>query len=257
MLKIDNESFDPYFILGVSEDDNVEHINKIFRRKAKLLHPDKMNEIDKKNKHKVIQRNKHFKILIDCYEYIMQKNTPFLGNVSHTNDLTTQIYGDSDFVLNDFNKKFEKIRLTEHINEKEIGKDQEPIGYNVNRMSNINEYKNCPEQHKIFTQFNHTDFNKAFEYTKDNIEETPFDLAAENSALIIVGNGNTNNAYADFSTLLNAPKNPTSIPIIPRTFKLKKDESIFKSKDEMSGELERRNKTYLEMEKINKSYTYN
>ena len=136
MLDIDGESFDPYFILGVSEDDTTEHINKIFRRKAKLLHPDKMNEIDKQNKQKVFQRNKHFKILIECYEYIMKKNTSFLGN----NDFALQSYDNSEFVLEDFNKKFEKIRSTEHT-------EEEP-GYNVNRMTNINEYKDMPDDPK-------------------------------------------------------------------------------------------------------------
>ena len=51
VITINNKQYDPYFILGVTKDDTIDFISKIFRKKVKKYHPDKY--IDQKKKRKV------------------------------------------------------------------------------------------------------------------------------------------------------------------------------------------------------------
>ena len=47
-IVIEGERIDPYFILGVTENDDELQIDKAFRQKIKFLHPDKQLHENKK-----------------------------------------------------------------------------------------------------------------------------------------------------------------------------------------------------------------
>lgn len=248
MLCINNEEFDPYFILGVTENDNIEHVNKTFRKKARILHPDKMNELDKRDNKKVSQRNKHFKILIDCYEYIIEKKTPFLSP-QNQNAFDTYIDVDTNlnkenFVLDEFNKKFEKLHV----------QNPNDLGYDVERIKSIHDYENQDlQQNKLFSKYNNIDFNKTFEFndtndtTNDNSQNTELTLFKTVDGFYgfntlslanVIGNNTLGaNSYADYKSAFSSPKTPKENPIIPSTFKLKKDTVQLKTKEELIREM--------------------
>lgn len=67
LICINNEYFDPYYILQVTPDDIDEKITSNFKRMAKRYHPDKAP----KNKQKDYRRK--FEIISESYKYILNK----------------------------------------------------------------------------------------------------------------------------------------------------------------------------------------
>jgi len=246
-LIIDMDEYDPYFILGVTPDDTIEHVTKEFRRKAKVLHPDKLSNIDKKNPTKVLKRNKQFKILVDCFEYISNIKKPFIKKNYKTNESKNQNF-DNVEKLDSFNSNFSKLQ------------SPNDFGYNVERMSNINntdfetsmhnynKIKYKPEQIFNSKQFNSNDFNKTFEYhqqqfnsDKDDslvIHKTSDGFSGYNSTILdgcssvssfngvmIVGDnfgqngiGYNEGNYSDYKQTFNVAKNPSKKIIVPLNF---------------------------------------
>jgi hypothetical protein len=69
LICIDDEYYDPYYILGVVVDDSDEHIGSAYRKKARRYHPDRAP------KHKIKDYTRKFKIVKASYEYILKKRT--------------------------------------------------------------------------------------------------------------------------------------------------------------------------------------
>lgn len=172
-ITIDNVSYDPYFFLGVTPDDSLEHITKIYKRKAKLIHPDKLSKEDKKSKRKVEERIKHFKILVSCFEYIDSKKRSFTNQHRRKNkdleyvqrdDINLPLTNfDNQNSLESFNDSFERLKVT----------NPNDFGYEVSgRLEKVEDYENFGyKPTKIFSKnFNPTEFNKAFEYRQKQFE---------------------------------------------------------------------------------------
>jgi curved DNA-binding protein CbpA len=159
---IENEKVDPYFIVGVSKEDSREIIELMYKRKAKLLHPDKSKL---KNKE---MRDKNFRILQECFEYIKTKHFNEVGEIEGR-QLKNNNFG-KNFVKKNknsdssFNKEFEKSRT----------KRPEDFGYSSNRIQTLDEYNDFnykPTDVFDGKRFNPNDFNKMFEYNKNMSEE--------------------------------------------------------------------------------------
>ena len=98
--------YDAYFILGVTPEDSLEHITKEYRRKAKLLHPDKLSNSDSRNFHISALRQEAKKYEDVCQtaflpcsdmgflEYL-SKNEPPIPSTSHTEAVSILTYHSS------------------------------------------------------------------------------------------------------------------------------------------------------------------
>lgn len=254
-IVVDNVSYDPYFFLGVTPDDSLEHITKVYKKKAKLIHPDKLSKEDKQSKKKVEHRIKHFKILVACFEYIESKKKSFTNNHRRKNNVEYVQRDDLDIPLTNFdnsnslesfNSSFERLRVN----------NPNDFGYDVNsRLEKVEDYENFDyKPSKIFSKnFNPTDFNKAFEYRqkiyeneKDNINDsqviihkTTDGFSGYNSAnlgncasvssfngLLIVGDnfgqsgiGYNDVNFSDYKQSFEGPKNPNKKIKVPENFK--------------------------------------
>jgi len=159
-IVIDNNVYNPYFILDVVPEDTEQFITKSFRKKAKMWHPDKIPVNKKHDINYINEINHHFKVLVESYEYIIRKKQ----SINHNNREAIIIQKNLNLQSNDldsFNNEFEKMHI----------KTPNDFGYNISpRMSNIKEYDNFGYTPvKIFNskQFNKNDFNKLFEYQKE------------------------------------------------------------------------------------------
>lgn len=247
---IDNIEYDPYFILGVTFDDPIEHITKEFRRKAKVLHPDKLKGEDKKNKSLVEKRTKQFKILVDCYDFVFnrkqsfnfaRKNKNAQINVN-THNITTPTN------MDDFNKQFEKIGLANGPGPGTTGTTGAP-GVRQVEERNFEDFKreyasSEIKPKKLFNKkkFNKEDreqFNTIFEYHKSNHKSesetqlvhtttdgfngynTLDNLAsvANYNGLLLVDSRQTEH----YSDTFKGPKNPETKEI-PKDFKRSKND---------------------------------
>jgi curved DNA-binding protein CbpA len=180
-IKIDNIVYDVYFILGVTSEDSIEHITKEFKKKAKLLHPDKLSIEDRKDPKKVLKKTKQFKVLTECFEFISNKKQSF--NYSRQNkhsqieiinntDLNQKQFDNSND-LKFFNDEFSRLKV-------ETPND---FGYDFERIPALDErnYEKLANEYnsdtfkptKLFTgkKFDPKDFNKTFEYHQSQFEE--------------------------------------------------------------------------------------
>lgn len=168
---IDNVEYDPYFILGVTLDDPIEHITKEFRKKAKILHPDKIKGDDKRNKTLVQTRTKHFKILVDCYDFVFNRKQSF--NFARRNKNDEISINTHNLTLNsldnDFNKEFSKIKLNE-------GPSVEDPRTSRNLEDFKREYTSAEVKpaklfnRKKFSNRDREEFNTIFEYHKGDFQ---------------------------------------------------------------------------------------
>lgn len=158
---VNGETFNPYFMLDVVPDDTAEFITKAFRKKAKLWHPDK---IKTKEPNAVKKAQLHFKILVESYEYIINKKRSINHSkqrehieVANNSQLRPKRIDNSN-ELEFFNQEFNKLNI----------KSPNDFGYEVEeRLQDTKEYDNFTyKPHQVFNakQFNRDDFNKMFEY---------------------------------------------------------------------------------------------
>lgn len=151
-ISIDNVQYDPYYILQVTKDDSDDHIAKAYRKKAKKYHPDK-TPIEKREDYAL-----KFKIVTEAYNYIRKRRI----NTIKTNpaDKTPADQMDLTNELTDPNK----------------------FGYGEHqRIQTIEEYEDFKVQ--LINQFqdkkfDHTEFNKLFEYNKTLQKENDKDVKA-------------------------------------------------------------------------------
>ena len=114
-IMIDQVMYDVYFILGVTQEDSIEHITKEYKKKAKLLHPDKLSTSDKADPKKLLKKSKQFKILVECFDFIKNKkqrynqteNEPIINNTG----LDPKNF-DNTSELKSFNESFTKLKVT-------------------------------------------------------------------------------------------------------------------------------------------------
>lgn len=241
---VNGESFNPYFMLDVVPDDSETFITKAFRKKAKMWHPDK---IKTKDPEKINKAQIHFKILVESYEYIINKKR----SVNHTKkrehidvpnntNLQPKTIDNSD-ELDLFNKEFNKLHI----------KSPNDFGYETDpRMKDTKEYDNFDyKPYQLFDtkQFNPTDFNKMFEYQQqlhgNNMEVGLYHTTTDGfngynggelgnaasvssyNGIMIVGDTYGQNGagyydanYADYKKSFEAAKNPDTIIKLPETF---------------------------------------
>lgn len=250
---VDDETFNPYFMLDVVPDDTEEFITKAFRKKAKMWHPDK---IKSKNPEKIKQAQLHFKILVESYEYIINKKHSVNHNkkrerievINNTNIVPKNI--DNSDELDLFNEEFNKLHIK---NPNDFGYEIEP------RLKNTKEYDNF--QYKPFQlfdkkQFNSNDFNKMFEYQQQLHGSNNTDISiyhkttdgfnGYNSAelgntanvssyngIMIIGDtygqnglGYYDTNYSDYKKSFEAPENPKNKLILPDDFKTNTNTNI-------------------------------
>lgn len=242
---INGESFNPYFMLDVVPDDNEDFITKSFRKKAKMWHPDK---IKTKDQEKVKQAHLHFKVLVESYEYIINRKR----SVNHSKKRehievvnTTKLKPkkiDNSNELDIFNDEFDNLHI----------KSPNDFGYNTDpRLKDTKEYDNFTyKPYQLFDtkQFNSNDFNKLFEYQQQqhgnsNMEVGVYHTSTDGfngynggdlgsaasvssyNGLMIVGDtygqtglGYYDATYSDYKKSFEAAKNPNEKIALPNDF---------------------------------------
>lgn len=269
-IVVNNVSINPYFILDVVHSDTESFITKAFRKKAKFWHPDRMSLEDSKDIKKVEKVNHHFKILVDSYEYIINKKHSFLGKadkikITKSNVIPTKSIDNSDELIN-FNTEFDKVHIT----------SPNDFGYTNTRMEDTKQYDNFDyTPYKVFNSknFNSSDFNKTFEYQQQNHSNNEVSLynitndgfnayngsdlsgsanVSSYNGVMIVGDtygqsglGYYDASFSDYKQSFDTPKNPDGKIIIPDDFKSKmkldKKLSTKESQQQLNSQLEHRN----------------
>ena len=249
-ILINGQQYDPYFILDCVPEDSQEKVNKAFRKKAKIWHPDKLSQKDRNDPEKVEARKERFKILVDCYDYISSKKVNFSNNSSRqevniprNNNIPTKNL-DNTHELENFNKEFEQSRV----------QTPNDFGYSTERIKDPKDYDNFeykPSQLFENKSFNTNDFNNAFEYNQENqglssakdvgvyFKTTDgfnaynagdsgayANVSSFNGVMIVgdefgqTGAGYFDANYSDYKQVFSAPKNPDKINV-PTDFESK------------------------------------
>lgn len=247
-ILIDGKPYDPYFIIDCVPEDSEEKVNKSFRKKAKMWHPDKLSLEDRKDPVKVESRKQRFKILVDCYDYILSKKSSFSNsnarqeiNVPRNNNIPTKNL-DNSSELDNFNKEFESSRV----------QTPNDFGYSNERLKDLKDYDNFeykPTQLFDSKKFNPTDFNKAFEYNQETQglsasrdvgvyfkttdgfnaynagDSGGFANVSSFNGVMIVGDSFGQNGsgyfdtnYSDYKQVFSAPQNPHEQITVPQDF---------------------------------------
>jgi hypothetical protein len=263
---INGETFNPYFMLDVVPDDNEDFITKSFRKKAKMWHPDK---IKTKDLEKLRQANLHFKVLVESYEYIINKKQSVnhskkrehIEVVNITNLKPKNI--DNSNELDTFNQEFNNLHV----------KTPNDFGYEIDpRLKDTNEYDNFKyKPYQLFDtkQFNSNDFNKLFEYQQqqhgnNNMEVGVYHTSTDGfngynggdlgstasvssyNGLMIIGDthgqsgvGYYDSTYSDYKKSFEAARNPNDKVILPDDFEAQTSKKITPlSKQESQRQIE-------------------
>lgn len=156
---IDNKYYDPYFILEVDQDDDLDHIIKCYKYKAKKYHPDKASNSKEK-----IKYEKRFKILTKCIEFIKDKRESSFINpdkikkqyASSKKEISKDFTNNKD--LTNFNDSFVEKSYSKSkffLNSKKHSKNSNDLD---NSIDTINQFKS--------TKFANDKFNLIFEYNQ-------------------------------------------------------------------------------------------
>lgn len=167
VITINDKKYDPYFILSVTKDDNLDFIYKAFRKKVKKYHPDKYTDEKQKQKYEC-----YFKILVESFEYIKDKrlNTHDL-HINRRKDKNDKDKNDKDKNTNEDMNSEELKRFNKKFVEKKETKDKKTKGQQEKdkRIKSKEEYSNFkPTYFNPLSKkkFSNEEFNKIFEYNK-------------------------------------------------------------------------------------------
>lgn len=176
-IMIDNIVYDVYFILGVTSDDTIEHITKEFKKKAKILHPDKMSIQDRNDQKKLAKRSKQFKILTECFAFISDKKQSY--NYSNKK-IPIDIINNTNLIQQDFNNNNELDKFNNEFSRLKLQTPND-FGYTTERMPELSStnFEKLKSQYQSETfkpvqlynkKFDQNDFNKSFEYHQSQYE---------------------------------------------------------------------------------------
>ncbi|NBP02833.1 MAG: hypothetical protein EBU90_22500 [Proteobacteria bacterium] len=238
---VDEEYYDPYFILGVTRDDTLDQIKSAFRKRAKRYHPDKAS-----NKSEVEKYELRFKIVVASYEYIKNKRIGQLTNKKNNQTVVKTKFDEES--LKQFNDEF-------------IKEETSPMSFGYGEHKHVTSEKDYQELEKnlcIINQFEGKDFsseefNRMFEYLKtahsSTSEETErnkslihkttdgfygfntgdvgdFAQVSSYNGLMVTGDnfgqsglGYWNSNYGDYRYSYSEVKNPEEVIQVPEKFK--------------------------------------
>lgn len=264
---VDNIQIDPYFILDVVLTDSEEFVTKSFRKKAKIWHPDRISKKERLDNKRVEEVTRYFKILVESYQYIINKKKSF-NNLYRENIITTKNTNiqsksiDNSEELSNFNEEFSKISL-----------DPSNFGYSTQRIQDEKEYDDFNyKPYRLFekqSKFDTNQFNKAFEYQKQSHEKSDLTLyhtttdgfnpyngsdlsgisnVSSYNGIMIVGDnygqsgvGYYDSSYSDYKQSFNNARNPESALQIPDVEQINQKKLSKKQTDkEISIQIERR-----------------
>ena len=177
-IMIDNIVHDVYFILGVTSDDTIEHITKEYKKKAKILHPDKMSIQDRNNPQKLAKRTKQFKVLSECFTFISDKKQSY--NYSNKK-IPIDIVNNTNLIQQDFSNNNELETFNDEFSRLKVQTPND-FGYTTERMPELSStsFEKLKSQYQSETfkpvqlynnkKFDQNDFNKTFEYHQSQYE---------------------------------------------------------------------------------------
>lgn len=234
-MQVTYVDIDPYFFLGVTPEDDVNFITKVFRKKAKRLHPDKHHSTNAQEKEHI---HKQFQLLVQCYEHILHDVKTRESSLDLKKKFATQ-----KELYSDIHRTDDTHRSSNDV--EHVCYDTNGFGYGVHkRYENVDDYEQKPIIKQIFDdKFDAQIFNKVFEYnasskSKSNkqsekglvnrttdgffgLNSCPFEFASVHSynGLLLVGDdlGETGVGYygshfSDLKQSFDTSRNPTVLP---------------------------------------------
>lgn len=218
LVCINNEYYDPYYILGVSEEDTDEAISSAFKKRAKKYHPDKAA---RENKAKYELR---FAIILESYEFIKNKRTSIKQKSVKTKfeprereeDYEEQQISTRNYERTDDIKTYDKVTTELHSNMiNQFGKKK----YSNKKFNQIFEY--CKEQEQ---QENKPELNLTLHKTSDGFYGFNNNIGGSlvstyNGILVNDDNEHINwsTMYSDYNRCYNNSKNPQKIIKVKKT----------------------------------------
>ena len=287
-IVVENVNYDAYFILGVTPDDSLEHVKKEYRRKAKLLHPDKLSTKDRENPEKILKRSKQFKILRMCFEAISHKFNKY--NQKNRDTVNVKTY--DNMTPKQFDNR-EELKLFNDRFPNNVGDTPQSFGYKTDRIGAIDDdgrnfeqlkkqYSNSefrPQQLFDKKNFDPKNFNAAFEFQQQQytngvddskliIHQTSDGFNGYNSAtldncasvsnfngVMLVGDnfgqsgiGYNDGNYSDYRQTFNSAKNPEKLNI-PKDFQPSVSSVKPLSKNDIEEQLRLRESQFESMNK--------
>lgn len=221
LICIDNEYYDPYFILQVSKDDLIKDKKKFkkelstsYKKKILKYHPDKTKNEDLK-----------FRIVQESYNYILK-------HIEYISPKKEKYYKPLEEDIIDFKNisKDKNDKIQKKLEKKEREKKEREEKFDI-----INQFKN--------RKFSNDEFNKLFEYIKQeseendnvNIEETidgfngfnqnyNQSMVSSYNGLMITYDNTINECENNYTELFNKTRNPTKMIDIKKIPEKKKVE---------------------------------
>lgn len=230
-VRIDDKYYDPYFILEVDKEDDLEYIIKAYKYKAKKYHPDKA-----KNEKDRVKNEKRFKILRKSIEFIKEKReNAFIDTHNRKKEYKSDISKQelknfkTSNEIDQFNDKFlEKVDKKKFENTK----NTEPRDKNINVLNQFTSKKFENDKFNLIFDYNllknkkepDTNSKQVVHYTTDGFfgyntsDLDNYAIVRSFNGLLIsddmleLDNNNYGNNYSDYNHVYNkAVKNPNKI----------------------------------------------
>ena len=235
---------DPYYILGVSRTDTMEHITREYKKRARKVHPDKIRGTFEEKEDAARQ----FKLVTDAYETIVSShkrvNTVGMGLKQQFTEQFSEPVEQTNFAcadLDKFNRDFSGKRANNpndfgYGNYDRLGQGKSEDDFK-GRIAEYTSFQHTPTK-VLPNEFDPREFNRLFEFNNDKVETslergliyqtsdgfTPFNCGGDNLAavssyngLMVSGDnfGESNKGYdtgmfADYKHSHNSAKNPES-----------------------------------------------
>lgn len=235
-IKINGVEYDPYYVLDCSGEDSDEYINKMFKKKIKLFHPDKIRNADPEKRKKY---DLYMQIIMQSYEWIKHRREETVKRKRVLSKTTKYKHVDEK----ELDKLFNKVNIEDKDNTNRFGSIKEYENFNTTIVDIFKDKRDkLNKKNKTNKNFNE-EFNEIFEYVKEqhsnnenesyykstdgfncNDQGTNFASVSSYRGLLIssditLGDGNIleergNNNY--YKRVYNLPNNPSELPTQPK-----------------------------------------
>lgn len=230
-IKINGVEYDPYYVLDCTGEDTDEHINKMFKKKIKLFHPDKIRNADPEKRKKY---DLYMQIIMESYEWIKHRREETIKRKRVVSQAPKYKQVDEK----ELDKLFNKVNIEDNDNTNRFSSIKEYENFNTTIADIFKDKRNTSnKKNKTNKNFNE-EFNEIFEYVKEqhhgyenesyykstdgfncNDQGTNFASVSSYRGLLIssdvtLGDGNILENGVDnyYKKVYDLPNNPSQLP---------------------------------------------
>lgn len=155
-IEINGVLYDPFFMIGVSQDATQNEITRAFKQKALLFHPDKATQEEKSDPSRMDRKRRHWSIITVCYVELMHAK----GNGTKENiniDANETLLNSRENFNSNLNTVFSEIPSV-----KSEDWRNSPVN-STTTIDNYNSFNYKPQEQGISSP---RDFNKMFDQVR-------------------------------------------------------------------------------------------